>query len=97
MVLVSSADFFSNLTFKKNSLKNTIRVSNSLDPDQNRHFVGPESDPNCLQRLSTVIRSCHLQGEVNSFPFQFQYLLSVPLKMFRIWAFTAMLGQVRVL
>ena len=27
-----------------------IRVSNSLDPDQARRFVGPELDPNCLQR-----------------------------------------------
>ena len=29
---------------------NTIRVSNSLDPDQARHFVGPDLGPNCLQR-----------------------------------------------
>ena len=28
---------------------NTIRVSNSLDLDQARHFVGPELGPNCLQ------------------------------------------------
>ena len=32
--------------------RNTIRVSNSLDPDQARHNVGPDLDPNCLQRLS---------------------------------------------
>ena len=25
---------------------------NSLDPDQARHFVGPDLGPNCLQRLS---------------------------------------------
>ena len=31
---------------------NTISVSNSLDPDQARHFVGPDLGPNCLQRLS---------------------------------------------
>ena len=31
---------------------NTIRVSNSLDPDQTRHFVEPDLGPNCLQRLS---------------------------------------------
>ena len=31
---------------------NTIRVSISLDPDQARHFVGPDLGPNCLQRLS---------------------------------------------
>ena len=27
-------------------------MSNSLDPDQARHFVGPDLDPNCLQMLS---------------------------------------------
>ena len=27
-------------------------MSNSLDPDQARHFVGPYLGPNCLQRLS---------------------------------------------
>ena len=37
-------------TFSKNSFKNTIRVSSSLDPDQARHFVGPDLGPNCLQR-----------------------------------------------
>ena len=30
----------------------SIRVSNSLDPDQARCFVGPDLGPNCLQRLS---------------------------------------------
>ena len=27
---------------------NTITVSNSLDPDQARHFVGPDLDSNCF-------------------------------------------------
>ena len=36
-----------------------IRVSNSLDPDQARHFVGPDLGPNCLQRLSADDKSCH--------------------------------------
>ena len=27
-------------------------LSNSLDPDQARHIVGPDLGPNCLQRLS---------------------------------------------
>ena len=31
---------------------NTIRVSNSLDPDQDRYSVRTELGPNCLQRLS---------------------------------------------
>ena len=27
-------------------------MSNSLDPDQDRHCVTPDQGPNCLQRLS---------------------------------------------
>ena len=42
--------FFFKLTFSK--ILSGIRVSNSLDPDQARHFVRPDMDPNCLQRLS---------------------------------------------
>ena len=34
---------------------NTIRVSNSLDPDQARRFVGPDLGQNCSQRLSADI------------------------------------------
>ena len=34
---------------------NTIQVSKNLDPDQARHFVGPDLGPNCLQRLSADI------------------------------------------
>ena len=45
-----SADCFQNLFFQ-NYFKNTIRVSNGLDPDLDRHSVGPDLNPNCLQRL----------------------------------------------
>ena len=44
--------FFSKSTFSKNSLRNAIRVSNSLDPDQARQNVWPGLGPNCLQSLS---------------------------------------------
>ena len=40
------------LTFSKISFENTIRVSNSLDPEEARHFVGPDLDQNCFPRLS---------------------------------------------
>ena len=43
--------FFETSVFK-NSLSNAMRVSNSLDQDQDRQHVGPGLDPNCLQRLS---------------------------------------------
>ena len=36
---------------------NTTWVSNSLDPDQARHFVMPDLGPNCLQRLSAEKKS----------------------------------------
>ena len=39
----------------KNSLRNTIRVSNNLDPDQARYYVGSDLGSNCLQRLSTLV------------------------------------------
>ena len=43
---------FSKSTFLKNSFSDTVRVSNSLDPDQARQNVGPDLNPNCLQMLS---------------------------------------------
>ena len=49
--MLSSADFFQN-QLSKNSFNNTIRVLNSLDPDQARQNVGPDLGPNCLQSLS---------------------------------------------
>ena len=51
MLFLSSADF-SKLKFSENFFMNTISISNSLYPDQARHFVGPGLDPNCLQSLS---------------------------------------------
>ena len=47
-MLFFSPKFFKKLTFSKNSTRNT----NGLDPDQDRHFVSPDLDPNCLQMLS---------------------------------------------
>ena len=54
---LSSADFFQ-LTISKKSFKNAIRVSNSLDPDQDRYSVSPDQGPNCLQRLSDDKSCC---------------------------------------
>ena len=35
-------------TTKKSGI---LLVSNGLDPDQARHFVGPDLGPNCLQSI----------------------------------------------
>ena len=52
-VFLSSADIFQNLLFEKFFQGYcTIRVSNSLESDQARLYVGPDLGPNCLQKLS---------------------------------------------
>ena len=43
---------FSKKNFLQNYFRNTVQVSNSLDPNQDRQNVGPDLGPNCLQRLS---------------------------------------------
>ena len=48
---LSSADF-SKFNVLKNVCMNNSRVSNSLDPNQARHFVRPDLGPNFWQRLS---------------------------------------------
>ena len=49
-----SAGFFQINCFEKlfqEIDRNTIRVSNNLDPDQAQHCVGHDLGPNCLQML----------------------------------------------
>ena len=48
----SSVDLFSKTRVFKTILSRKSSVSNSLDPDQARLFVGPDLGPNCLQMLS---------------------------------------------
>ena len=43
---------FFKIDYFKKKFKTTIRVSNGLDPDHDRHFVSPDLGPNCLQTLS---------------------------------------------
>ena len=57
VLLLSSAVFFFTINFLKNSFRNTIRVSNGLDPYQDRHSVGPDLGSNHLQRLSADDKS----------------------------------------
>ena len=48
MIFLSSADIFQNQLFLK-ILSGIPSVSNSLDPDQARHFAGPDLGLNCLK------------------------------------------------
>ena len=56
MLLLSSAEFFI-----INIFKNIIRVSIGLDPDHDRHSVGPDLDPNVIckgyQQMTKVTAS----------------------------------------
>ena len=52
-----------NIFLKK--IRNTIRVSNTLDPDQARHFVGPDLGPNCLQTFSADDTSRQIVQDIN--------------------------------
>ena len=45
--VLSYADFFSKSSFSKISFRNSIRVSNSLDPDQARNHVGSRFVKTC--------------------------------------------------
>ena len=70
MLLLSSADFFSKLHFSKNSFRNTIRVSNGLDPDQDRCSVSPDLGPNGYQQTTKVTTSRErVNTECNLFMF----------------------------
>ena len=70
------------IVFKINLLKKffeeytcTIRVSNSLDSDQARHFVGPDLGANCLLMLSaddtevffSIFRNKPMMNRTNSY------------------------------
>ena len=72
MHVLSSADFFQKSTFSKIYFRNTIRVSNSLDPDQTRRFVGPNLGPNCLQMLSADLTHVTTSNEIVEKP-KFEY------------------------
>ena len=51
--------FFKNQLFQQQKFTMTLRLSNSLYPDQARHFVGPDQGSNCLRRLSANNTSRH--------------------------------------
>ena len=50
---------FRTFNYSQTCFRYIIRVSNRLDPDLIRRFVGPGQDPNCLQRVSGDDKSRH--------------------------------------
>ena len=54
--MLSFAAFFK-INLLKNSFSTTIRVLDGLDSDRDRHSVGFDLGPTCLQRLSADDKS----------------------------------------
>ena len=54
-----SANFFSELFFSKHS----CRVSNTLDPDQDRHNLGPDLDPKLFVTVISRRQKSPLAGK----------------------------------
>ena len=71
---------FQKLTFLKDSFRNTIRGSNSLDPDQDRRSVCPYLGPNCLLRLSVDEKIAASKSKVGCHYFNFSQTLVTQLK-----------------
>ena len=53
-----------------NHFRNTIRVSNGLDPDQDRHYVGPDLDPNRFEDYQQTTKFVASKEIVNSMVLQ---------------------------
>ena len=47
--------------------RNTIRMSNFLDPDQVQHFVVPDLGPNCLKKLNQSLMFFLAQMHIPNF------------------------------
>ena len=86
---MSSAAFFWKLFVQKNIHRNTIRVTNSLDPDQAQHIVGPDLGP----KFQTVCKG-HQQTtqagkerQVNTFRVLRQILITFLQRLVRLWKY----------
>ena len=80
MLLLSFGDFLQNYLKRKKIFQEYIRVSNSLDPDQDRQNVNPDLGPNGLQRLLADDKSFSLS--VSCFSFSFRVCMAVTLLLF---------------
>ena len=64
------------LTFSNNSFRNTFRVSNGLDLDQNQCTVGPNLGSNCLQILAADEKKWRLAWKDVMLFFFFKHLMT---------------------
>ena len=88
MFLFSSADFLQDKVFKNKPPKTTIRVSNSLDPDQVGHSVGLHLGSKCLQKAigkrQNYPLACKELEQVNTLVFNISSLIGIYMHMYTI-------------
>ena len=58
MLLLSSADFFFKINFFKKKIQEHYQSDKQFGSRSGPTSVGPDLDPNCLQRLSAEDESC---------------------------------------
>ena len=70
LILFSHADFCRLMTFfssklssSKKSFRNTIKVSNGMDPDQDRRSVGPDQVPKNVGKRSPKVAASNMSKE----------------------------------
>ena len=56
--LLSSVELFKKNNYFQKEIQDHYQCQNSLDPDQDGSFIGPDLGPNCLQRLSADDSHC---------------------------------------
>ena len=67
MLFLSYVDFSFRINFFKKSSRNTIRVSNSLDPDQARQNVGPDLGPTVCKSYQQMTKVATSGKELSIF------------------------------
>ena len=75
MPLLLFADLFQN--FFKKFFQEHYQSVKGLDPDQDRHSVGHDLGPNCLQRLSAEDKSRCKRGQVTREILPYVFMISL--------------------
>ena len=94
--LVISPTLFSKLTLSNNSFRNTIRMSNGLDPDQESVLIWVQTVCKGLQKMTKVIASkegvktCHTKC---FFPYALNFFLVLPL--IKLWCYQVVINEVK--
>ena len=71
--------FFKNGLFQKNLSGTLIRVSNCLDPDQDRQNVGPDLGPDCLAVCKDYQQTTKVAASMEKVNMHFECVICIDL------------------